>query len=123
MPLVRLKDLRGMSSEDRTKKRDELRTELVRLNTMIGAGGTIENPARVKTLRKAIAKILTVEHEQTHGMRRTETKEKETKKTETRKAEAKKTEMKKTEKKKKEAKTATERTETKKPQTGKRKEK
>ncbi len=118
MPVVRLKDLRDMSSEDRTKKRDELRTELVRLRTMISAGGTIENPARVKMLRKAIAKIMTIEHEQTHGAIRTETKDKETKK-----VEARKTEMKKPEKRKKEAKTATGETETKKLQTRKRKEK
>jgi large subunit ribosomal protein L29 len=59
-----------MSSEDRTKKLGELRTELLRLNTMIRAGGTIENPARVKALRKAVAKILTVGHEQTLGIRK-----------------------------------------------------
>jgi large subunit ribosomal protein L29 len=118
MPIVRLKDLRDMSSENRAKKRDELRTELVRLKTMIGAGGTIENPARVKTLRKAIAKIITVEHEQARGTRKTETKEKETKKEEAKTAKAKKTE-----KKKKETKAETEGTETKKPRARKRKEK
>jgi len=57
-----------MSSEDRTRKLGELRTELVRLKTMIGAGGTIEDPARVKALRRAIAKILTIEHEQKLGI-------------------------------------------------------
>jgi large subunit ribosomal protein L29 len=57
-----------MSSEDRTERLRELRTELLRLNTMIKAGGTIENPARVKALRKAIAKILTIEHEQKLGI-------------------------------------------------------
>jgi large subunit ribosomal protein L29 len=57
-----------MSSEDRAGRLGELRTELLRLNTMIKAGGTIENPARVKALRKAIAKILTIEHEQKLGI-------------------------------------------------------
>jgi large subunit ribosomal protein L29 len=57
-----------MSSEDRTERLRELRTELLRLKTMIKAGGTIENPARVKALRKAIAKILTIEHEQKLGI-------------------------------------------------------
>jgi large subunit ribosomal protein L29 len=70
MPIMRVKEVRDMSSEDRTKKLGELRTELVRLSTMIRAGGTIENPARVKALRKAIAKILTIEHEQTLGIRK-----------------------------------------------------
>jgi large subunit ribosomal protein L29 len=61
-----------MSLEDRSKRLGDLRTELLRLRIMIKAGGTIENPARVKELRKAIAKILTIEQEQKLGIRKTE---------------------------------------------------
>jgi large subunit ribosomal protein L29 len=46
------------------KKLGELKTELLRLKTMIEAGGTVENPARIKELRKTIARILTIEKEQ-----------------------------------------------------------
>ncbi len=63
MPLVRVKEIREMSAEDRTKRLNEFRTELVRLKTMVRAGGTVENPARVRALRKAIAGILTIETE------------------------------------------------------------
>jgi len=63
MPILRLKDVRAMSSDERRKKLDELRTELVRLKTMIEAGGSIDNPARVRELRKTIARILTIENE------------------------------------------------------------
>ena len=52
-----------MSSEERGKKLNELRTELVRLKTMVKAGGSIDNPARVRELRKTIARILTIENE------------------------------------------------------------
>jgi len=79
MPILRVKEIRDMSSEDRTKKLGEFRTELLRLKTMIGAGGTVENPARMKALRKAISKILTVEHEERHGMRKTEPKKRKKK--------------------------------------------
>ena len=72
MPLIRVKDIRDMSSEDRSKRLGQFRTELLRLRIMIKAGGTVENPARVKELRKAIAKILTVEQEQKLGIRKTE---------------------------------------------------
>ena len=72
MPLIRVKEIRDMSSEDRSKRLGELRTELLRLRIMIMAGGTIENPARVKELRKAIAKIITIEQEQKLGIRKTE---------------------------------------------------
>ncbi len=63
MPILRLKDIRAMSSEDRTKRLTELRTELMRLRTMIKAGGAVENPGRIRELRKTIARILTVENE------------------------------------------------------------
>jgi large subunit ribosomal protein L29 len=63
MPILRVKEIRGMSPEDRKKRLTELQTELVRLRTMIKAGGAIENPARVSELRKTIARILTIENE------------------------------------------------------------
>ncbi len=68
MPILRVKEMRGMSSEERIGRLNDLRTELLRLKTMIKAGGTIENPARIKNLRKAIAQILTIEHEQKLGL-------------------------------------------------------
>jgi large subunit ribosomal protein L29 len=64
MPILRVKEIRDMPSGERTKKIGELRTELLRLKIMIEAGGTVENPARIKELRKTIARILTVEREQ-----------------------------------------------------------
>jgi large subunit ribosomal protein L29 len=63
MPILRIKEIRGMSPGDRKKRLRELQTELVRLRTMIKAGGAIENPARVSELRKTIARILTIENE------------------------------------------------------------
>jgi large subunit ribosomal protein L29 len=63
MPILRVKEIREMPPEERSKKLGELRTELVRLKTMINAGGTIENPSRVKELRRAIACILTIDSE------------------------------------------------------------
>ncbi len=79
MPIIRVKEIRDMSSEDRTKRLGEYRTELLRLKTMIQAGGTIENPNRIKELRRAIAKIMTLEHEQKLDIRTAEP-EKEKKK-------------------------------------------
>ncbi|KPV64507.1 MAG: 50S ribosomal protein L29P [Candidatus Bathyarchaeota archaeon BA2] len=64
MPILRIKDVRDMSSEERKEKLVELRTELARLKTMIKAGGSIDNPSRIQELRKAIARVLTIETEQ-----------------------------------------------------------
>lgn len=63
MPILRVKEIRDMSTEDRQERLAEFQTELVRLRTMIKAGGSIENPGRVQDLRKAIARILTIENE------------------------------------------------------------
>jgi large subunit ribosomal protein L29 len=68
MPILRVKEIRDMSSEARVKRLNELRTELLRLRTMVKAGGTVENPARIKELRKTIARILTIEHEKKLGL-------------------------------------------------------
>jgi large subunit ribosomal protein L29 len=63
MPILRVKEIRGMSHDDRQKRLSELRTELVRLKTMVKAGGSLDNPARVRELRKTIARILTIDNE------------------------------------------------------------
>jgi large subunit ribosomal protein L29 len=69
MPIIRVKEIREMPPEERKKKLNELRTELLRLKTMVKAGGSVENPARIKELRKAIARILTIENEQKLGLK------------------------------------------------------
>jgi large subunit ribosomal protein L29 len=74
MPIMRLKEIRGMSSEERTKKLSELKTELSRLKTMISAGGAVENPARIRELRKTIAQMLTIENEKKQEPEKTEAK-------------------------------------------------
>jgi len=99
VPILRIKEIRNLSHQDRTKRLEDMRTELMRLRTMIRAGGTVENPARVRQLRKAIARILTIEHEEKLGIRQAkpEAKKPEPKKPEPKKTEAKKTELKKPE--------------------------
>jgi large subunit ribosomal protein L29 len=71
---MRLKEISDMPSEERGKKLSELRAELARLKTMVRAGGAVENPARIRELRKTIAQILTVENEDKLGLRKTEEK-------------------------------------------------
>jgi len=70
MPIIRIKEIVEMSSEDRANKLMDLRVELARLRTMIKAGGSVENPTRVRVLRKTIAQILTVENENKLGIRK-----------------------------------------------------
>jgi large subunit ribosomal protein L29 len=67
MAILRLKDIRDMSSEKRKEKITEFRTELARLRTMVEAGGSIDNPTQIRALRKTIAQLLTIEAEEKRG--------------------------------------------------------
>lgn len=67
MAILRLKEIREMSPEKRKEKITEYRTELARLKTMVAAGGSIDNPAKIRALRKTIARLLTIEDENIRG--------------------------------------------------------
>ncbi|MBC8224847.1 50S ribosomal protein L29 [Candidatus Bathyarchaeota archaeon] len=64
MPILRMSQIREMSREDQERRLEEFRTELSKVKTMIKAGGSIENPGRVKALKKTIARVLTVMREE-----------------------------------------------------------
>ncbi len=72
MAILRLKEIIDMSQEARLKKLVDLRTELARLKTMVKAGGAVENPTRIRELRKTIARLLTVENENKLKIKKTE---------------------------------------------------
>jgi large subunit ribosomal protein L29 len=67
MPMKKIREIRDLSNEDRSKRLSELKTELVRMRTMVKAGGAVENPSRIRELKKAIARIQTVMVEKTEG--------------------------------------------------------
>lgn len=67
MAILRMVQIREMSPEERGKRLDEMKTELSKLRTMISAGGSVENPGRVKELRKTIARLKTVMREEELG--------------------------------------------------------
>ena len=57
-----------MSAEKRVEKLNEFRAELSRLRAMVKVSGSIENPSRVREIKRAIARILTVENEERLGV-------------------------------------------------------
>jgi large subunit ribosomal protein L29 len=64
MPILRMDEIRNIDNEERQERVQELRTELIKIKTMIKAGGSVENPGRAKALKKTIARILTVINEE-----------------------------------------------------------
>lgn len=63
MTIIKNVDIRNLSSEERKERLEEMRTELSKIKTMINAGGSVENPGRIKELKKTIARILTIQRE------------------------------------------------------------
>jgi large subunit ribosomal protein L29 len=61
--LREVKELRELSDEELAKKVNEYKAELRRLITEINTGGSVQNPARAKLLRKSIARALTILNE------------------------------------------------------------
>lgn len=64
MPILRMNEIRELTPEERKRRLEELRTELSKLRTMISAGGSVENPGRVRALRRTISRLLTVMREE-----------------------------------------------------------
>ena len=68
MPIIRINELREATSEEVDKKLSELQVELLKLKAMVKAGGGVDNPARIKMIKKSIAKILTIKNEKKQTM-------------------------------------------------------
>jgi len=75
-PIMRMKEIAEMTPQERQQRLIDLRVELARIQTMIKAGGAVENPARVRLIRKTIAQILTVQNEEALGIRKAVAQEK-----------------------------------------------
>jgi large subunit ribosomal protein L29 len=63
--MVRLtaKDVRNLTPTERKKKLDELYDEMSRIRIESATGGGTENPYKIRSVKRAIARILTIEHE------------------------------------------------------------
>ncbi len=63
MPILRKREIRQLLPEEREKKLVELRTELSQLRTKVKSGGNVDNVARIRELKRTVARILTITHE------------------------------------------------------------
>ena len=71
MARLRADELRGMGVGELKEKLRELRTELARERAAAAAGTSAENPMRIRELKRAIARVLTViKEEQSRKERR-----------------------------------------------------
>ena len=64
MVLLRLKEIRGMTDEQKRAKIDELQLELMKLRTTVRAGGKVKNPGQIRLLKRTVAQVLTIQNEE-----------------------------------------------------------
>jgi large subunit ribosomal protein L29 len=59
LPILRKREIKDMKPKEMNEKLIELETELMRLRMKIHAGGAIENPGRIRALKRTIARLKT----------------------------------------------------------------
>ena len=64
---MKTNDIRKLSSEDLDKKALELKTELFNLRFQL-ATGQLENPSYIKSVKKDIARVKTIQRERELGI-------------------------------------------------------
>ncbi|WP_135304322.1 50S ribosomal protein L29 [Haloarcula amylovorans] len=63
MTVLHVQEVRDMTAAEREAELDDLKTELLNARAVQAAGGAPENPGRIKQLKKAIARIKTIQRE------------------------------------------------------------
>ena len=64
MTILHPEEVRDMTPAEREAELEDLETELLNDKAVKAAGGAPENPGRIKELRKAIARIKTIQREE-----------------------------------------------------------
>jgi large subunit ribosomal protein L29 len=62
--VLKAKEIRGMTADDRQKKLHELREDLMHERGMSAMGGSTPSPGKIRQLRTQIARLLTVMREE-----------------------------------------------------------
>ncbi|MCK5587272.1 MAG: 50S ribosomal protein L29 [Candidatus Lokiarchaeota archaeon] len=60
MAILRSKEIRTMEPSARLKKLNELQAEYMQNKAKMASGGALENPGRIKALRRTIARLITI---------------------------------------------------------------
>lgn len=60
MPKDTIKDLRKLGKIEKSKKLEELHEELLILHSKNSMGSTLENPSRIKIVKRTIARLKTI---------------------------------------------------------------
>lgn len=64
MTILHPEEIRDMTPAEREAELEQLETELLNAESVKATGGMPDNPSRIKELRRAIARIKTIQREQ-----------------------------------------------------------
>ncbi len=62
--MLSVKEIRELSSDERHTRLRELRNELMQERGVQAMGGSTPSPGKIRTIRRQIARILTIEREE-----------------------------------------------------------
>ena len=63
MAIMKMREMRKLRPEQRESRLLQYRRELMDMYSQLSAGGSIEDPGKIKELRKTIARLLTISNE------------------------------------------------------------
>jgi len=63
MARLTARDIRNLTPPERQKRLEELYNELTEIRIQMATGGGTDNPYRIRNVRRAIARILTIQSE------------------------------------------------------------
>ncbi len=64
MTILHPEEIRDMTPPEREAELEDLETEMLNAQAVQAAGGAPENPGRISEIRKAIARIKTIQNEE-----------------------------------------------------------
>jgi len=65
--MVKKKELKQLNKEALNSKIEELKKDLMKINAQRSSGSSIENPGRIKHIKRTIARIMTYSKKQQGG--------------------------------------------------------
>lgn len=63
MAILKAREIRKLSTNERQAKLRELEIQLIKFRSKVNTGGQIESPGQIKEIRRTIARIKTINHE------------------------------------------------------------
>lgn len=64
MAILKASEIRKLSKDDRDKRMHELQLLLIKYRSKVLAGGELENPGLIREIKRTIARIKTINHEE-----------------------------------------------------------